>query len=126
MAYALQDFLNGKGGFDVATAGDSHKCQLGIWLDNEGHRLIPSKLGDEIRATHNEFHQIASEIFKKIKEKRFAEVRADIAPEGALNQATGTLTSLLSKAKLLEPGATYVSVARSELPATSKEENPEP
>ena len=102
----FRDYLNGKAAFDVTTAGDSHKCQFGNWLDNEWHRLMPSRRHDEIRAAHDDFHRIAAEILQKIREKRFDEVRADISSDGAFNQATNLLTELLSKARLHEPTGT--------------------
>jgi len=101
----FRDYLNGKASFDIGTAGDSHQCQFGNWLGNEGHRLMPPERHDEIRSAHDEFHQIAAEIIQKITEKRFAEVRADISSDGALNRASGRLSELLLKARLHEPAA---------------------
>ena len=103
----------------MTTAGDSHKCQFGNWLDNEGHRLMPSKRHDEIRAAHDDFHRIAAEILQKIREKRFDEVRADISSDGAFNQATNLLTELLSKdnhTTSAEPSATETRALRSPRP----------
>lgn len=101
----FRDYLNGKASFDVMSVGDSHQCQFGHWLDNEGHRLMPTKRQGEIRCAHDDFHRVAAEILQKIKEKRFAEVRADIGPDGVLNQASVRLSELLLKARLHEPGA---------------------
>jgi len=101
----FRDYLNGKASFDIKTAGDSHQCQFGNWFDNEGYRLMPSKRQDEIRSAHDEFHRIAAEIFEKIKEKRFSEVKADIAIDGALNRASARLSESMMKARLHEPTA---------------------
>jgi hypothetical protein len=102
----IMDFLNGKAPFDLASAGDGHQCQFGKWFDNEGYRLMPEKRRTEIQKTHDEFHRVAAEIIQKIKEERFADAHADIASDGALNQASAHLTELLTKARLHEPGAT--------------------
>jgi hypothetical protein len=102
----FRDFLNGKASFDLASAGDGHQCQFGKWLDKEGYRLMPEKRHTEIREAHDEFHRVAAGIVQKIKEKQFAEAHADIATDGALNQASARLTELLTKARLHEPGAT--------------------
>jgi hypothetical protein len=101
----FRDYLNGKASFDIKAAGDSHQCQFGNWLDNEGHRLMPQERQGDIRAAHDEFHRIATEIIQKITEKRFAEARADIASDGALNRASSRLSELLLKASLHEPTA---------------------
>ena len=104
----FRDYLNGKGSFDLEAVGASDHCRFGQWLDNEGYRLMPSKRQGEIRSAHDEFHQVAAEIFQKIKEKRFAEVRADIASDGAFNRASTRLSEFLLKASLHEatkPGA---------------------
>ena len=101
----FKDFLNGKAAFDLDTISATDQCEFGKWLDHEGHRMIPSSLHDEICRVHKEFHLIAAGIIQKIKEKRFAEAKADIAQEGALNQASMRLRDLLLKLSLREPGA---------------------
>jgi hypothetical protein len=67
---------------------------------------MPANRQDEIRSAHDEFHRIAAGILQKIQEKRFVEVRADIATDGALNRASARLSELLLKARLHEPTAT--------------------
>jgi hypothetical protein len=99
----FRDYLNGKASFDITKAGDGHQCQFGKWLDNEGYRLMPEKRRTEIQKAHDEFHRVAAGIVEKIKEKQFAQVREDIAAEGALNRASAHLTELLVKAKLIDP-----------------------
>lgn len=101
----FRDYLNGKASFDAATVGDSHACQFGNWLDNEGHRLMPIKRRGEILSAHDDFHRIAAEILQKIKERRFAEVKADIGADGVLNRASSRLSELLLKARLHESSA---------------------
>ncbi len=51
----FKDFLNGRASFDLATAGATDQCIFGEWLDNEGYRMMPPELHDEIRAVHKEF-----------------------------------------------------------------------
>lgn len=120
----FRDYLNGKASFDIKTAGDSHQCQFGNWLDNEGHRLMPPKRQGDIRAAHDEFHRIAAEIVQKITEKRFVEVRADISSDGALNRASGRLSELLLKARLHEPAAPGAPQATESAPVSQGSEKP--
>lgn len=100
------DYLNGKASFDATAVADSRLCQFGNWFDNEGHRLMSVKRQRKICNAHNDFHRIAAEIFQKIKDRRFAEVKADIGADGILNQASTRLSELLLKARLHEPSTT--------------------
>lgn len=121
----FKDFLNGRASFDLATISATDQCVFGKWLDNEGHRMIPSALHDEIRATHKEFHQIAAGIIQKIKEKRFAEAHDDISQDGSLNQASLRLRELLLKLTLHEPtGAGSPSPQNEQAPSAQGAEEP--
>ena len=102
----FKDFLNGRAPFDLAVAGATDRCNFGQWLDKEGYRLMPKALHEEICSAHTSFHAVAAGIIQQIKEKRYAEARAEIAPQGSLDQASARLTTLLRRASLLEPGAT--------------------
>lgn len=108
----FKDILNGRAPFDLKSIAASDQCNLGKWLVNEGYRMIPSELHDEICKVHQEFHMIAAEILQKIKDKRYAEARQDIELEGPLNQASIRLRSLLVKLSFKEP-------AKAGLPAES-------
>lgn len=99
----FKDYLSGKAAFDAALVGDSHRCQFGDWLDHEGHRLMPEKRRLEIQDAHDEFHQVAAAIVRKIHEKQFAQAKQDLAADGPLNRASARLTEALVKAKLHEP-----------------------
>lgn len=99
----FKDFLNGRASFDITKVDATDQCHFGKWLDNEGYRMVPSELHGEIRAVHQEFHQIAADIIQKIKEKRFAEAREDISQNGALNSASLRLRDLLMKLSLRKP-----------------------
>ncbi len=101
----FKDFLSGKASFDVASVGDSHRCQFGDWLDHEGYRLMPEKRRTEVQQAHDEFHRVAAGIVEKIQQKKFAEAKEDLANEGPLNRASARLAEVLVKAKLHEPGA---------------------
>ncbi len=101
----FRDYLNGKASFDAMAVGDAHQCRFGKWFDEEGYRLMPEGREGQIRSAHDEFHRVAADILQKIKDKRFAEARADIAADGALNHASIRLSELLLKARLHEPGA---------------------
>jgi hypothetical protein len=100
----FRDFLNGRGAFDTATVGVNDQCQFGQWLNREGGRLMPSSLYGDIRAAHDEFHQVAAGIIQKIKDKQFAEARQALAPEGPFNGASERLKSILLKATLRKEG----------------------
>jgi len=93
----FKDILNGRSTFDLAKISATDQCVFGKWLNNEGHRIIPSELHDEIRAVHQDFHRAATEIIQKIKEKRFSEAREDISLQGTLNQTSLRLRSLMTK-----------------------------
>jgi len=101
----FKDYLGGKASFDVMSAGDSHHCRFGDWLDNEGYRLMPEKRRTEIQEAHDEFHRVAAGIVQKIREKQFAQAKDDLAADGPLNRASARLTESLVKAKLHEPAA---------------------
>ena len=103
----FKDILNGRAPFDLAKISATNQCIFGQWLDNEGYRMIPSELHDEIRVVHQEFHQIAADIIQKIKEKRYTEAKNDISLEGALNQKSQQLRSLLVKLSFTEPAVAH-------------------
>ena len=107
----FKDILNGRAPFDLAMVSASDQCKLGKWLINEGPRMMPSELHDEICAVHQEFHRIAAEILQKIREKRYAEAKQDISLEGPLNQTSIRLRSLLVKLSFKEPRAEGVRSA---------------
>jgi hypothetical protein len=99
----FNDILNGRAPFDLAKISATNQCVFGHWLDNEGHRMLPTQVRDEICLVHKEFHQIAADIIQKIKEKRYIEAKNDISLEGALNQKSMQLRSLLVKLSFSEP-----------------------
>ncbi|HEU0186485.1 MAG TPA: CZB domain-containing protein [Gallionellaceae bacterium] len=99
----FKDILNGRLPFDMMKVSATDQCGFGRWLDNEGYRMIPSETHDEIRVVHQEFHRIAAEIIQKIKDKRFAEAKEDVSPDGALNRASMRLRELLLQLSLREP-----------------------
>lgn len=114
----FKDIRNGRVPFDLATISATDQCFFGNWLANEGYRMIPSELHDEICTVHAEFHRIAAEIIQKIKEKRFAEAQGDISPDGSLNRASERLRQLLLKLSFREPAGAGSSSPQDE-PATS-------
>lgn len=101
----FKDYLSGRTAFDTELAGVTDQCAFGRWLAQEGNRLMPSELHGQIHEVHTEFHQVAGEIVRKIKEKRFDEVRQDLSAEGPFNQTSTRLSDLLHKATLREKGA---------------------
>lgn len=101
----FKDFLNGRTAFDTELAGVTDQCDFGRWLAKEGYRLMPSEIHGQIIEVHAEFHHVAGEIVRNIREKRFDLVKQDLAPEGAFNQASARLADLLRKASLRERAA---------------------
>lgn len=97
----FKDFLSGHAAFDIDAVSATDRCDFGRWLDREGYRLMPSDLHGRIREAHGEFHRVAAGIIESIKQRHFDEAHRDIAPEGALNQASARLAELLLKATLL-------------------------
>ena len=73
----FKDILYGRAPFDLKSIGAPDQCVLGKWLMNEGHRMIPSELHDDICEVHAEFHHIAADIIQKIKDKRYVEAKKD-------------------------------------------------
>lgn len=98
----FKDYLSGRASFDTKLAGVTDQCDFGRWLAQEGHRLMPGEMHGQIVEAHAEFHHIAGEIVRKIKEKRFDDVRQDLGPDGAFNQSSAKLSDLLRKASLRE------------------------
>jgi Chemoreceptor zinc-binding domain len=117
----FKDILNGRAPFDLKLVSASDQCVLGKWLANEGPRMIPAELHDEINVVHQEFHRIAADILQKIKEKRYAEAKLDIALEGALNQTSIRLRSLLVKLSFKETAAINPSAAAIEQESAMQE-----
>lgn len=99
----FKDILHGRAPFDLKEVGSSEQCELGRWLINEGYRMIPTTLHDEICEVHREFHRIAAEILQKIKDKRYAEAKRDIELDGAFNRTSKHLRSLLTQLSFKEP-----------------------
>jgi hypothetical protein len=122
----FKDYLSGRAPFDTKLAGVTDQCDFGRWLAQEGHRLMPGEMHGQIVEAHAEFHHIAGEIVRKIKEKQFDEVRGDLGPDGAFNQSSARLSDLLRKASLREksaaataPPAVPAAPAPPDLPAQS-------
>ncbi len=117
----FKDYLNGRASFDLKTVDATDQCHFGKWLANEGYRMVPSELYNEIHGVHKEFHQIAADIIQKIKEKRFEEAREDISQNGALNQASLRLRDLLMKLSLREPSSATSPAPKNGQSSSSKE-----
>lgn len=94
----FRDFLNGKSPLDLSSVGVSNACKLGHWMEAEGRNLLPPNDYDEVYRLHTEFHLIAGEVVRKIKQKDFAGARRDIASNGPLHKASQALTVYLRKA----------------------------
>jgi hypothetical protein len=117
----FKDILYGRAPFDLKSIGAADQCILGKWLINEGQRMIPSELHDEICIVHQEFHRIAADIIQKIKEKRYTEAKKDIELEGALNQTSLRLRSMLVKLSFKEPAKAGMPAAEIEQPSATQE-----
>lgn len=119
----FKDYLSGRAAFDTHLAGVTDQCEFGRWLAREGYRLMPGEIHGQIIAVHAEFHHVAGEIVRNIKEKRFDLVRQNLAPDGAFNRSSARLADLLRKASLREPNATAApSPAQSDTAPPSPED----
>lgn len=116
----FKDFLSGRTAFDTRLAGVTDQCDFGRWLAREGYRLMPGELHGQIDEAHAEFHRVAGEIVRKIKEKRFDEVRQDLSAEGAFNRSSAKLSDLLRKATLRERGGAAAPAAPPPEPAVAE------
>lgn len=94
----FRDFLGGKAGLDVPSIGEANHCEFGKWLEIEGLRMLTPQDFEQINKLHVEFHHVAAEVIRKIKEKDFAGARGDINADGAFNQASLTLVTYMLKA----------------------------
>lgn len=104
----FRDFLNGKSALDLSSVGVTNACKLGHWIEAEGRNLLSLYDHEEVSRLHAEFHLIAGEVVRKIKQKDFAGAHQDIASNGPLDQASQALTVYLRKATshpLPKPGA---------------------
>ncbi len=107
----FKDYLSGRAALDTALAGVTDQCAFGRWLAHEGSRLMPGEIYGQIQEAHAEFHRVAGEIVRNIKEKHFDLVKEDLAADGAFNQTSARLSDLLHKATLHERGAAAVAAA---------------
>jgi hypothetical protein len=96
----FRNFLSGKAAFDLSAIGDTHACELGRWLAQEGRWLLPQRDHDEICRLHAEFHHVVGEVIQKIRHKDFGGARHDVGREGGFEQASHALTAALRKATL--------------------------
>jgi hypothetical protein len=117
----FKDILNGRSSFDLNEIRAHDQCVLGKWLINEGRRMIPAELHNEICRVHQDFHKIASEIIQKIKDKRYVEAHEDISLEGPLNLTSIKLKSLLVKLSFKEPPAEPVVAIENEKSSNTQE-----
>lgn len=96
----FRDFLSGKAALDISAIGDTHACELGQWLGQEGRWLLPQRDHDEVCKLHAEFHRVVGEVIQKIKHKDFGGARQDVGHGGGFEQASHALTVALRKATL--------------------------
>ncbi|MBI5753308.1 MAG: CZB domain-containing protein [Hydrogenophilales bacterium] len=94
----FRDFLNGKSALDLSSVGVTNACKLGHWIEAEGQHLLSPNDYEEVNRLHTDFHLIAGEVVRKIKQKDFAGAHQDIASDGPLDQASKALTVYLLKA----------------------------
>jgi hypothetical protein len=117
----FKDILYGRAPFELKSIAAPDQCVLGKWLVNEGQRMIPTELHDDICAVHAEFHHIAADIIQKIKDKRYVEAKKDIELDGALNQTSLRLRGMLVKLSFTEPAKAGMPDAGSEQPSGDQE-----
>ena len=96
----FRDFLNGKAGLDLSGVGKTNACKLGMWLDNEAHRMLSPENHEKTCDLHARFHQVAGEIVHNIKQREFMAARESLASEGEFNKASHELCAFLRKVSL--------------------------
>lgn len=84
---------------DIHTLGETGQCAFGAWLDRYGMKFLQKERYEEINASHAEFHKVAADVATKLKARDFDGARVAIAPNGALEQASGALADRLLQLK---------------------------
>ncbi len=96
----FRNYLSGRGAMDSTTVGSVHACKLGDWLNNEARRMLSPEDHAEASRLHARFHDVAGEIVRNIKERKFAAARAALGPAAAFDQASRELAAFLRKMPL--------------------------
>lgn len=82
---------------DLDTAGDAGLCSLGQWLDGSGRQYGSLPHFARLVAVHREFHHIAAEIVRYVREERIAE--ADVLLKGRMSELSAEIVSLIEAMK---------------------------
>jgi hypothetical protein len=82
---------------DLDTAGDAGLCSLGQWLDGSGRQYESLPHFARLVAVHREFHQVAGEIVRYVREDRIAE--ADLLLKGRMSELSANIVSLIEAMK---------------------------
>lgn len=100
----FRDFLSGKESMDLSEIAHTEACELGMWLEAGGRRLLKPEDYEEACKRHANFHQVAGEVVSRIKQKDFKAARQMIAADGSFDRASHELSTFLRKAALRSPG----------------------
>jgi len=88
MIGAIED---GNTAIDRKTAGDSHACEFGKWLDANRNLSAMHPELERIRLKHDEFHAALAECLDKIASGKGHEVRRSMDVEGRFRQLSGNM-----------------------------------
>ena len=96
----FRDFLSGKAGMDLSDVAKTDACKLGAWLEDGGRRMLSSEDHARTCELHAQFHQVADNIVRNIKQKNFMAARQTLTPAGEFDKASHELCAFLHKACL--------------------------
>jgi hypothetical protein len=82
---------------DLETAGDSGLCSLGQWLEGSGRQFESLPHFARLVVVHREFHHVAAEIVRYVRENRSAE--ADALLKGRLSELSSDIVTLVESMK---------------------------
>lgn len=79
-------FINDSGRLDEELVEDDHKCSLGCWLYGEGKRFSAYEEYQDFKSDHAEFHRLAAEVVRMVKEGRKQDAKECLAVGGPFSK----------------------------------------
>ena len=91
----IKHFNEGMAIDDAKAIQSSHLCELGRWIDGKGihYAYLPSF--EPMRAEHEEFHRVSSELAEHINAGETAKAREMLAHGGAFRQSSAKLVAAI-------------------------------
>jgi hypothetical protein len=91
----LQDHHEKPKDFDIDTAGDKEKCELGVWLNEKRELLSQSEHFPALEDLHSEFHDIIQQFIDNVDNDHEAEAKEIL--KGKYKEISHQLKITLSK-----------------------------